>query len=757
MTREAFDLSEQFGLPVMIRLVTRLSHSRSAVEVREPRPQNALQQGRGQGLDPPSRRTPAAASRASSTSRPRWSASGRLPVQRPDAQRTATARSASSPRASPTTISARAWRARPRRRPLLKVSTYPLPEGLIRELVAHVDTVLVARGRLSRSSSGRSRGCSASPARPSSGKLERGTCRPPGELSPDIVRAGARPGRPAVAPGRAACRWPAGRPSSASAVPTPTPSRPSTRPSRGPPGANVFSDIGCYTLGALPPYNAIHSCVCMGASVSMARGAADAGAPPGRRGHRRLDFRPFGHHAAPRRGRRRHRHDRRHPRQRDDGHDRRPADLRLRRAAARASSRAWACPRSTSGRSSPCRRTTRRTSRSSGRRSTTAACRSSSPSASASQEQRKKEELGHEAGHHSRRASAGRASCPSPSSSTTPPSPTGSYFKQAEVHGMAQRGGAVQSHLRLSDAADLERPHPQGRGRPDPERRAARSPALPGLPPAGRDRRDELDALPQHPRLSRHRRGPGGGPPGARRSVVVDAEKLAKEAGTVKAQNIVMLGAAAPSSSSSKEASLLRTIEALFRGRGDAGPRGQPQGLRARQESGPRLMKTGWTRTIRILEAAERDGRSFLLEPEVYAVLQAAGSPRPATLRPGGRDGRAQGPGRLRVRRGRPQDRLAARHPQVRRRRRRLRPGRAGRRERRPARPMLQDGRLPRDPGPRGRRKAVRELGPRASSSGEGRLRQRRLRLGDPPRPAEFPRSSGRSLTWGRAASTSST
>jgi indolepyruvate ferredoxin oxidoreductase alpha subunit len=43
---------------------------------------------------------------------------------------------------------------------------------------------------------------------------------------------------------------------------------------------HVFSDIGCYTLGALPPYNAINSCVDMGASVTMAVGAADAGLFP---------------------------------------------------------------------------------------------------------------------------------------------------------------------------------------------------------------------------------------------------------------------------------------------------------------------------------------------------------------------------------------------------------------------------------------------------------------------------------------------
>jgi indolepyruvate ferredoxin oxidoreductase alpha subunit len=42
----------------------------------------------------------------------------------------------------------------------------------------------------------------------------------------------------------------------------------------------VFADIGCYTLGALPPYSAINSCVDMGASITMAIGAADAGLFP---------------------------------------------------------------------------------------------------------------------------------------------------------------------------------------------------------------------------------------------------------------------------------------------------------------------------------------------------------------------------------------------------------------------------------------------------------------------------------------------
>lgn len=43
---------------------------------------------------------------------------------------------------------------------------------------------------------------------------------------------------------------------------------------------HVFSDIGCYTLGFMPPYNAINSCVDMGASITMAKGAADSGLFP---------------------------------------------------------------------------------------------------------------------------------------------------------------------------------------------------------------------------------------------------------------------------------------------------------------------------------------------------------------------------------------------------------------------------------------------------------------------------------------------
>ena len=43
---------------------------------------------------------------------------------------------------------------------------------------------------------------------------------------------------------------------------------------------HVFADIGCYTLGFMEPYNAIDTCVDMGASITMAKGAADAGFQP---------------------------------------------------------------------------------------------------------------------------------------------------------------------------------------------------------------------------------------------------------------------------------------------------------------------------------------------------------------------------------------------------------------------------------------------------------------------------------------------
>jgi indolepyruvate ferredoxin oxidoreductase beta subunit len=142
----------------------------------------------------------------------------------------------------------------------------------------------------------------------------------------------------------------------------------------------------------------------------------------------------------------------------------------------------------------------------------------------------------------------------------------GLAFKQAEVHGMAQRGGAVQSHMRLSDGTIWSDLIPKGEAdmilsvepleavryfdflRPDGIVITSSTP---------------YRNIPDYPDLDKVLEAVGKAP----RSVIVDSEKLAKEAGTVKAQNIVLLGAAS-SFLILKEVSLLGTIETLFRGRG---------------------------------------------------------------------------------------------------------------------------------------------------------------------------------------------
>ncbi len=45
----------------------------------------------------------------------------------------------------------------------------------------------------------------------------------------------------------------------------------------------VTGDIGCYTLGSYPPHNAMDTCVCMGASISMGHGIEKALAPDDKR------------------------------------------------------------------------------------------------------------------------------------------------------------------------------------------------------------------------------------------------------------------------------------------------------------------------------------------------------------------------------------------------------------------------------------------------------------------------------------------
>ncbi len=73
-----------------------------------------------------------------------------------------------------------------------------------------------------------------------------------------------------------------GKSAGKAAAPTPVPARPPVM-CAGCPHRGVFyvlnklkltvnGDIGCYTLGAVPPLSAVDTCVCMGASVGMAHG-----------------------------------------------------------------------------------------------------------------------------------------------------------------------------------------------------------------------------------------------------------------------------------------------------------------------------------------------------------------------------------------------------------------------------------------------------------------------------------------------------
>lgn len=121
----------------------------------------------------------------------------------------------------------------------------------------------------------------------------------------------------------------------------------------------------------------------------------------------------------------------------------------------------------------------------------------------------------------------------------------GLYMKQSEVHGMSQRGGNVQSNLRISDkeiASDLI---PLGKAdliiAVEPLESLRYLPGLskdgwvitstkpyvniPNYPPID-DILKEIKSLPHH--------------------IALNADAIAKEIGSVKAANMVILGAASP-------------------------------------------------------------------------------------------------------------------------------------------------------------------------------------------------------------------
>lgn len=141
------------------------------------------------------------------------------------------------------------------------------------------------------------------------------------------------------------------------------------------------------------------------------------------------------------------------------------------------------------------------------------------------------------------------------------------HLKQAEVHGMSQRGGDVQSHLRISSneiASDLI---PEGKVdiiiSVEPME-ALRY--LPMLSPNGWVITNTIphENIPNYPDINVVLERISTLP----QHIALDADKIAKDLGSAKAANIVVLGAAAPYLDIKIE-SFEKSITGMFRSKGE--------------------------------------------------------------------------------------------------------------------------------------------------------------------------------------------
>ncbi|MAT38343.1 MAG: indolepyruvate ferredoxin oxidoreductase [Ectothiorhodospiraceae bacterium] len=268
-----FDMSEKLGTPVLLRLTTRLAHSRSGVATVEPKAQNELRlpQNKRQFVLLPSiaRKNyqdllgkQAAFEEASDNS----------PFNTyTDAENKALGIIACGigynylmenyPEGCPY--------------PVLKISQYPLPKAMIQRMFAECETILVIEDGMPFVEE-QLRGFMDS-GKKIFGRLD-GTIPRAGELNPNIV---ARALKMEVQTGEAEKELLSPRPPKLCAGCPHVDSYNALNEALATlDEGRVFSDIGCYTLGALPPFNSINSCVDMGASITMAKGAADAGLIP---------------------------------------------------------------------------------------------------------------------------------------------------------------------------------------------------------------------------------------------------------------------------------------------------------------------------------------------------------------------------------------------------------------------------------------------------------------------------------------------
>ena len=142
----------------------------------------------------------------------------------------------------------------------------------------------------------------------------------------------------------------------------------------------------------------------------------------------------------------------------------------------------------------------------------------------------------------------------------------GLNLKQAEVHGMSQRGGAVQSHLRLSEGRIFSALIPKGEAdmilsvEPLETLRHFDYLSTEGIVVTSSTPHVNIPDYPDVEQVLKRIQK-------AKRVSVIDAGGLAREAGSTKAQNMVMLGAASPHLIL-KEDVLKEYIAVLFRPRG---------------------------------------------------------------------------------------------------------------------------------------------------------------------------------------------
>ena len=121
----------------------------------------------------------------------------------------------------------------------------------------------------------------------------------------------------------------------------------------------------------------------------------------------------------------------------------------------------------------------------------------------------------------------------------------GLQFKQAEVHGMAQRGGDVQAHLRISDKTIHSDLIPRGKAdiilgvEPLEVLRYVQFLAPDGVVIASTVPFINISDYPPQEQLLDQIASSGN-------HVLLDTDKLARHAGTHRAQNMVVLGACAP-------------------------------------------------------------------------------------------------------------------------------------------------------------------------------------------------------------------